>query len=69
MEYQYEIKYTVEKGIVWNYIDNYWNNIGCSAFYCIWKWYRGYNFRYYCSYIGISNISGNLYDIKRNQKL
>jgi len=29
-----EIKYTVGKSIVWNYIDSYRYNIGCSSFYC-----------------------------------
>lgn len=41
---------------------------GCSAFYCVWKWYRIFHFWHYCSYIGIGNISGYLYDIKWNQK-
>lgn len=35
-----EIKYTVDKSIIWNCIDDYWYNIGCHAFYCGWKWYR-----------------------------
>ena len=26
--------------IVWNYIDSYRYNIGCSSFYCGWRWYQ-----------------------------
>lgn len=25
---------------VWNYIDSYRYNIGCSSFYCGWRWYQ-----------------------------
>ena len=34
-------KYTVEKSIIWNYIDSYWNNIGC----CVFLWMNYYNER------------------------
>ena len=30
------------------------------------KWHQRFHFRHYCSYIGIGNISRNLYDVKWN---
>lgn len=58
-----------KKSIIWNYIDSYWYNIGCSSFYCGWRWYQRFHFQYYCSYIGIGNVGRNLYNVKWNQKL
>ena len=40
-----------------------------EQFYQKWENFtHRFDFRYYCSYIGIGNISGYLYDIKWNQK-
>ena len=49
---------------VYKYIQDNKVNIGCSSFYCGWRWYQRFHFQYYCSYISIGNISRNLYDIK-----
>ncbi len=36
----YKSWWHLPSSIVWNYIDSYRYNIGCSSFYCGWRWYQ-----------------------------